>query len=142
MSASQNELKQVFLMLKNIDRRVTQAFEKRTGISLTRYEILFALEENRQMTQTALQQSLAIDQAAITRHLKILEEQHLVTRKRNEKNNREVLVAISNEGMQLLNSCNMGKEQFMDDLYAGFAPEEIQQLTVMMNRLNQNAEAL
>lgn len=142
MSASQNELKQVFLLLKNIDRRVTQAFEKRTGISLTRYEILFALEKNRQMTQTALQQSLAIDQAAITRHLKILEERHLVTRKRNEKNNREVLVAISEEGVQLLNSCNTGKEQFMDDLYEGFAPEEIQQLAMMMNRLNKNAEAL
>lgn len=142
MSACRNELRQVFLMLKNIDRRVTHAFEKRTAISLTRYEILYALEENDSMTQTALQQTLAIDQAAITRHLKILEKQQLVTRKRNEKNNREVLVTISPAGMQLLNGCNMGKEQFMDDLYEGFTPEEIEQLAGLINRLNKNAEAL
>lgn len=142
MSADQNELRQVFLMLKNIERRVTYAFEKRTEISLTRYEILFALVGNGHMTQTALQQMLAIDQAAITRHLKILEEQHLVMRKRNEKNNREVLVSISAKGMQRLIGCNMGKEQFMDDLYQGFTPDEIQQLAGLMNRLNKNAEAL
>lgn len=142
MTAYQNELRQAFLMLKNIDRRVTQTFEKRTGISLTRYEILFALQENGHMTQTALQQKLAIDQAAITRHLKILEEQHLVTRKRNEKNNREILVAISEEGLELLNGCSMGKERFMDDLYKGFTPDEIEQLTGLMNRLNKNAETL
>ena len=61
MSASQNELRQLFLMLKNIDRRVTYSFEKRTGISVTRYEILLALAENGQMIQTTLQQMLEID---------------------------------------------------------------------------------
>lgn len=142
MSACQNDLRQVFLMLKSIDRRVTLSFEKRTGISLTRYEILYALEENDIMTQTALQQTLAIDQAAITRHLKILEEQQLVTRERNEKNNREILVAISPEGTKLLNGCNMGKEQCMGDLYKGFTADEIKQLGGLINRLNENAETL
>ncbi len=142
MSASQNELRQLFLMLKNIDRRVTYSFEKRTGISVTRYEILFALAENGQMIQTELQQALEIDQAAVTRHLKNLEEQNLVTRKRNELNHRKVLVAISEKGRQLLDSCDMDKEQFMVELYQGFTRDEIQQMAGLMNRLNKNAEAL
>lgn len=142
MSRCQNELRQVFLMLKNIDRRVTYAFEKRTDISLTRYEILYALEENGQMTQTALQQKLAIDQAAITRHVKILEDQELITRERNIRNNREILVAISPKGTELLNGCNTGKNQCMADLYEGFTPEEIDQLADLISRLNKNAEAL
>ncbi|MGM9951189.1 MAG: MarR family winged helix-turn-helix transcriptional regulator [Lysinibacillus sp.] len=142
MSASQNELRQLFILLKNIDRRVTHAFEKRTRVSVTRYEILFALAENGHMIQTTLQQMLAIDQAAVTRHLKNLEELNLVTRRRNELNHREVLVAISEKGKQLLDSCGMDKEQFMEDLYQGFTPDEIQQLAGLMNRLNENAEAL
>ena len=142
MSASQNELRQLFLMLKNIDRRVTHAFEKRTGVSVTRYEILYALAEKGHMIQTTLQQMLEIDQAAVTRHLKNLEEQKLVTRRRNELNHREVLVAISEEGRQLLDSCSMDKEQFMEALYQGFTRDDLQQLARLMNHLNKNAEAL
>ena len=142
MSASSNELRQLFLLLKNIDRRVTYAFEKRTGISITRYEILLALAENGQMIQTTLQQMLEIDQAAVTRHLKSLEEQNLVTRKRNELNHRKVIVAISEKGRQLLDSCGITKERFMEELYQGFTPDEIQQMIRLMNRLNKNAEAL
>lgn len=142
MSASQNELRQLFLMLKNIDRRVTHAFEKRTGVSVTRYEILYALAEKGHMIQTTLQQMLEIDQAAVTRHLKNLEEQKLVIRRRNELNHREVLVAISEEGRQLLDSCSMDKEQFMEALYQGFTRDDLKQLERLMNQLNKNAESL
>ena len=81
-----DDKKKMMLMLKKLDRHVTQTFEKRTEISLTRYEILVSLLKQDCVTQKVLQQSLAIDQAAITRHLKILEQQQYIERKRNEKN--------------------------------------------------------
>ena len=39
-----------------------------------------------------VQESLKIDQAALTRHFKILEKEGLVERRRNPENQREVLV--------------------------------------------------
>lgn len=129
-------------MLKRLDRHVTQVFEKRTEISLTRYEILVSLTKKDSVTQKILQQSLAIDQAAITRHLKLLEEQQYVERKRNEKNNREVLVMISEKGRKLIEGCTMCKNQFMNDLYADFSEGELQQLKQFLTRLNNNAEKL
>ena len=69
--------KQMIMMLKRLDRHVTQVFEKRTEVSLTRYEILVSLVKKGCVTQKVLQQSLAIDQSAITRHLKLLEEQFM-----------------------------------------------------------------
>jgi len=140
MDKSHQELKELFLMLKNIDRRITQCFEKRAGISLTRSELLCMLLTNGKIPQIALQQQLNIDQAAITRHLKLLEEQQLVHRQRNELNNREIIVEITDTGRKLLTSCNGDREQFINELYAGFSTEEIDQLQMLIKKLNDNTE--
>ena len=142
MEVCLDDKKQMIMMLKRLDRHVTQIFEKRTDISLTRYEILVSLIKNGNVTQKVLQQSLAIDQAAITRHLKLLEQQQYVERKRNEKNNREVLVTISDKGRALLEGCTMFKDQFLNDLYEDFSDSELQQLKQFLNRLNHNVENL
>lgn len=137
-----DDKKQMIMMLKRLDRKVTQVFEKRTNISLTRYEILVSLVNKGCVTQKVLQQTLAIDQAAITRHLKLLEEQQFVNRKRNEKNNREVLVTISEKGRALLEDCTMFKDQLMDDLYDNFSVDELHQFKQSLTRLNNNIEKL
>ena len=45
--------------------------------------------------QIALQEKLQIDQAALTRHFKILESEGYVSRKRNPANQREILVELT-----------------------------------------------
>lgn len=142
MEVCLDDKKQMIMMLKRLDRHVTQIFEKRTEVSLTRYEILVSLVKKDSVTQKVLQQSLAIDQSAITRHLKLLEEQQYVERKRNEKNNREVLVTISDKGRALLEGCTMFKDQFMNDLYDDFSDSELQHLKQFLTRLNRNIEKL
>lgn len=142
MNVCIDDKKEMMMTLKKLDRHVTQIFEKRTEISLTRYEILVSLLKQDCVTQKVLQQSLAIDQAAITRHLKILEQQQYIERKRNEKNNREVLVTISDKGRTALENCTMFKDQFLDNLYNGFSNSELQQLQQFLSRLNNNIEKL
>ena len=44
----------------------------------------------------ALQEKLAIDPAALTRHFKVLEAGGYVTRSRNPENQREVVVELTN----------------------------------------------
>lgn len=142
MEKSHQELKELFLMFKNIDRRITQCFEKRAGISLTRYELLYKLLTKGRITQISLQQELNIDQAAITRHLKLLEEQQLVHRQRNELNNREIIVEITDIGKKLLTGCDGDRHQFINELYKDFTTEEIDQLQVLVRKLNHNTERL
>ena len=142
MEVCLDDKKQMIMMLKRLDRHVTQVFEKRTEVSLTRYEILVSLVNKGSVTQKVLQQSLAIDQAAITRHLKLLEEQQYVERKRNKENNREVLVTISDTGRELLENCTMFKDKFMNDLYEDFSDIELQQLKQFLTRLNCNVKKL
>ena len=142
MTKSFKEIKQTLLMLQSIDRRVAQNFEKRTGISFTRYEMLHTLFERAQLSQIELQQTLKIDQAAITRHLKILEEKNFVVRNRNKQNNREVIVEITDAGISILENCDLDKNQFIDELFNGFTDQEIKQLQILVKKLIDNTEML
>lgn len=142
MQQSCEEKKHILLMFKNLDRQVTQSFEKRTGISLTRYEILYTLLKRGQLSQIELQQSLKIDQAAITRHLKLLEEKSYVIRNRNKQNNREVIVQITDEGKNVLEHCDLDRKQFFDDLFYECTEQEISQLQILVKKLLSNTEKL
>ena len=84
------------------DQTITQLFEKQLGISLTRYQILQFLLQKSPCTQIAVQEKLQINQAALTRHFKILESEGYVTRKRNPLNQREVLVELTQEAKNQL----------------------------------------
>ena len=84
------------------DQTITQLFEKQLGISLTRYQILQFLLQQSPCNQIAVQEKLQIDQAALTRHFKILETENYVSRKRNPLNQREVLVELTQEAKNQL----------------------------------------
>lgn len=142
MQVSHQEMKQIFLMFKSMERHVTQHFEKRLGISLTRYEILHKLLEMGLLSQIGLQQEMKIDQAAITRHLKILEGKGFVTRNRNEQNNREVIVQITEAGKDILRNCDVDKNQFIAELFGGFSEQEVKQLQILVKKLDHNVEKL
>ena len=58
--------------LKILEIKVANIFEKRLEISLTRFQIIKYLYEVEFATPKQIAQSLEIDAAAITRHLKIL----------------------------------------------------------------------
>ena len=81
--------------LRSVEQKLTKEFEKSTGFSLTRYEILIYLRDNGNSLQTEIADYLDIDPAAVTRHLKILEEKDYVKRKRNKENAREVIVSLT-----------------------------------------------
>jgi len=140
MERSCEEIKSLFFMLQNLDRRVTQNFERRTGISLTRFEMLYTLLNKGELSQIVLQQFLKIDQAAITRHLKILEEKGYVIRSRNQQNNREVIVRITDTGKQELEQCDLNRKQFFDELFHEFTDQDISQLQTLVRKLMDNTE--
>jgi len=63
--------------LRLADQSMTQLFERQLGISLTRYQILCFLIDQSPCNQIAVQDRLKIDQAALTRHFKILEKEEV-----------------------------------------------------------------
>ncbi|TYK97305.1 MarR family transcriptional regulator, partial [Streptococcus pyogenes] len=88
-------IQDLLYQLRLADQSMTPLFERQLGISLTRYQILCFLIDQSPCNQIAVQERLKIDQAALTRHFKILEKGGLVKRRRNPENQREVLVEVT-----------------------------------------------
>ena len=123
--------------LKILDKKLIDLFEKKIGISLTRFQIIKYLHEVSFTTAKQLAQSLEIDAAAITRHLRILEQEGYVIKRRNEFNNREVFVELSQKGLDEIGRCE--KETNVRDLIGEeFTTEDLQNLVQLLNKFNKN----
>ena len=123
--------------IKILERKVADIFEKKLGISLTRFQIIKYLYEVDVATPKKIAQILEIDAAAITRHLKKLEEGGYVRKKRNEDNNIEVLVEITEFSKSKIDQCvketdirTLIDEEFTDD--------DFKQLKILLNKFNNN----
>ena len=81
--------------LKVLERKIAYISEERLGISLTRFQIIKYLYEVDVATHKQLSKILEIDAAAVTRHLKKLEEAGYIKKSRNKENNREIYVEIT-----------------------------------------------
>ncbi len=66
-------------------------------MSQSRLELILQLFEVGEISQKALQQEVNIDNAAITRHLKQLEANEMIVRRKNPDDNKS-LVSLTEEG--------------------------------------------
>ena len=123
--------------IKILERKVADIFEKKLGISLTRFQIIKYLYEVDVATPKKIAQILEIDAAAITRHLKKLEEGGYVRKKRNEDNNREVLVEITEFSKSKIDQC-VKKTDIRTLIDEKFTDDDFKQLEILLNKFNNN----
>ncbi|MGC6768194.1 MarR family winged helix-turn-helix transcriptional regulator [Enterococcus sp. LJL128] len=133
---------EIFFLLKQADLHITHLFESQMNISLTRYELLLQLAKKEAVSQRILQEKLGIDQAAVARHLKILEEKNYISRERNPENNREVLVYLTSEGKSVLHGCAGNKSELIDSLFRDYSPEQMCSFIQFLTDFNRQAEAV
>lgn len=123
--------------LKILEIKVANIFEKRLEISLTRFQIIKYLYEVEVATPKQIAQLLKIDAAAITRHIKILEEGGYVKKRRNEQNNREVFVALTQYSKNKVDQC-VKETDIREFIGPEFTKEDFKQLVILLNKFNNN----
>ena len=129
------EISRLLYQIKLTNQEINTLFEKETGFSLTRYEMLMFLKDKGTCSQNQIQTELKIDSAAITRHLKILEQKGYVIRERNAENNREVFVQLSDKAIKDLEACGKEHDQGKSSLSLSLSDEEAEQLSDLLNKL-------
>lgn len=129
----------VLSLLKELKVKIETTFEKCMGISQSRLEIMYQLfDSGGEISQSQLQKTLKIDSSAITRHLKQLEANGKITRRKSEIDNRIILVCLTEIGHnQMLNLWNEKKE-FVANMLKGFSEEEIDLTLQYLNRIQIN----
>ena len=123
--------------LKILDKKLIDLFEKKIGISLIRFQIIKYLHEVSFTTSKQLAQSLEIDAAAITKHLRILEQEGYVIKRRNEFNNREIFVELSQKALDEIGRCEK-KTNVRDLIGEEITTEDLQNLVQLLNKFNKN----
>ena len=129
------EISRLLYQIKLTNQEINTLFEKETGFSLTRYEMLMFLKDKGTCSQNQIQTELKIDSAATTRHLKILEQKGYVIRERNAENNREVFVQLSDKAIKDLEACGKEHDQGKSSLSLSLSDEEAEQLSILLNKL-------
>ena len=137
------KIHELLYQVRLADQIITQLFEKQLGISLTRYQILQFLLQKSPCNQIAVQEKLQIDQAALTRHFKVLESENYVSRERNPINHREVLVELTQEAKnQLLVSPPQHHLKVKEQMENILSVAEQQELTTLLTKLVSGLEKI
>ncbi|PFG14207.1 MarR family winged helix-turn-helix transcriptional regulator [Bacillus sp. es.036] len=142
MKASCSDEGKILYQLNNIYKQMSPKFERCTGISQSRLEILHKLFEVEEISQTALQKEVNIDSAAVTRHLKQLEVKEMVTRRKNPDDNRFTFVRLTEEGREKIASFRIEKEEFIRKVLKDFSEKEQYELSDMLSRIQNNIEEI
>ena len=138
-----SEMHELLYQIHLVDQTITKLFEKQLGISLTRYQILQFLLQQSPCNQIAVQEKLQIDQAALTRHFKILESEGYVSRNRNPINQREVLVELTQEAKnQLLLSPPKHHLKVKEQMESILSTTEQRELITLLTKLVSGLEKI
>ncbi|MBC6296338.1 MarR family transcriptional regulator [Listeria sp. FSL L7-1517] len=127
-----------------LSKEISHVFETQTNKSFTKVEILFHIKQTPGQSQNKLKESLYIDSASITRHLKRMEDEGLITREKKKDNKRYTYLFLTANGELELASLLAEKEKFQNEALAGFSEEEValwlKSVTKMMNNIEKMEE--
>ncbi|WP_270998983.1 MarR family winged helix-turn-helix transcriptional regulator [Listeria seeligeri] len=127
-----------------LSKEISHVFEQQTNKSFTKVEILFHIKQAPGQSQNKLKENLYIDSASITRHLKRMEEQGLITREKKDENKRYTYLFLTPTGESELASLLAEKEKFQNGALADFSEEEValwlKSVTKMMNNIEKMEE--
>ncbi|MFE4713743.1 MULTISPECIES: MarR family transcriptional regulator [Paenibacillus] len=136
------EEEQIFELLQSLSKAISPKFERLVNISPTRLRLLHELYDGDEISQSFLQKEVDIDGAAVTRHLKGLEECGMITRRNNPEDNRVTLVSLTEAGRGRIASLCEEKKNFISNLFSSITPEERTALIDMLTRMQQNIKQL
>lgn len=112
-------------------------FENTTGIHLARWRLLFMIGRVGACTQTDLTRETTIGPAAVTRILKDMERQELVTRSPSTTDSRQVIVQLTDKGRAVVKRTAKLRQDFLDAALKGLSASD----TASLERILEHVEA-
>ncbi|MHC8661552.1 MarR family transcriptional regulator [Bacillus amyloliquefaciens] len=131
---------EILYQLQSLHKVIGAKFEACTGISQSRLELLAVLFHVDEISQSDLQKKVNIDGAAVTRHLRQLEAKEMVTRRRKPEDNRIILVRLTEQGRERIETSKKEKERFIKEMLAGVSAEERSMLKNVLSQMQKNIE--
>jgi MarR family transcriptional regulator, transcriptional regulator for hemolysin len=129
------------LSLSRTARSVSRAFDDalaQAGGSVPRWLVLISLKSQPVRNQRELAEAVGIREATLTHHLNSMDEEGLITRRRDPANRRVHLVELTEAGEAAFQRMRGAATAFDQRLRAGLSGDEISQLEKLLSRLAAN----
>jgi MarR family transcriptional regulator for hemolysin len=122
-------------------RVVSRAFDdalEQGGGSVPVWLVLISLKSQQLRNQRELAEAVGIREATLTHHLNAMDEQGLITRRRDPANRRVHLVELTDAGEAAFHRLRGAATAFDQKLRAGFSDDEVADLEALLSRLEAN----
>ena len=129
------------LHLARTARSVSRAFDDalaQAGGSVPVWLVLISLKSQQVRNQRELAEAVGIREATLTHHLNAMDEQGLVTRRRDPANRRVHQVELTEAGEDAFQRLRGAATAFDERLRAGLSGDEVSQLEALLGRLAAN----
>ena len=129
------------LYLGRTARSVSRAFDDalaQAGGSVPIWLVLISLKSQQVRNQRELAEAVGIREATLTHHLNAMDEQGLITRRRDPANRRVHLVELTEAGEDTFQRLRGAATAFDQRLRAGLSGDEVSQLEALLGRLAAN----
>jgi len=129
------------LHLARTARSVSRAFDDalaQAGGSVPVWLVLISLKSQQLRNQRELAEAVGIREATLTHHLNAMDEQGLITRRRDPANRRVHLVELTDAGEAAFDRLRGAAAAFDKQLRAGFSDDEVADLEALLSRLAAN----
>ncbi len=121
-------------------RAAKAAYQRRVGMSDARMHALGMLYRFGELSQNELQRRLDVDGAAVTRQVKQLEAEGLLSRRTDPADNRFTLVTLTARGKEAVQDTVRGARAFAAEVLAGVSEEDLACMRRAMARMRANLE--
>lgn len=118
-----------------LERDSEQVLQERFGIGMSQLKIMKALQTNTRMLQRDIANMLGQTEASISRQMKLLEEDGMVTVRVNARNRRQHVVALTTKGLRLASAAQLGLQSFHAPLYESLSLKQQAELLKLLEIL-------
>ena len=129
------------LNLARTARLVSRAFDDalaQAGGSVPRWLVLISLKTQPVRNQRELAEAVGIREATLTHHLNSMDEEGLITRRRDPANRRVHLVELTEAGEAAFQRMRGAATAFDQRLRSGLSGDDVAQLEALLGRLAAN----
>ncbi|MBL8382624.1 MAG: MarR family transcriptional regulator [Burkholderiales bacterium] len=116
----------------------TQAFEALTGVGAARWRLLYLVHQQPQVSQKQLIRQVRVDPGAITRQLKALEQDGLISRSDDPRDTRLTRVRLTRSGQTLVRRVMRLRADFLERMVAGIPRADVFTCLDVLERISRN----
>lgn len=120
-----------------LGRQADQVLQERLGIGFSQFKILLVLQDKPGVRQKHIAQMLGQTEASISRQIKLLIEQGLLTSEVHESNRREHMTTLTARGVRYTEEAQRILNDYHAPVFAHLSAKQQQQLQDILNIMHQ-----